>query len=230
MNDTNQSTLAVIVTSGGLDSCVVATLAAREYSVAMLHVRYGQRTEERETTAFSNISNAVGAVEKRIINMNYLGQIGCSSLTDPNMSVPENPDSGTPSTYVPFRNANLFAAAVSWAETLKARFVYTGINQIDSSGYPDCTEQFLNTFNQLISCGTRPDTQIQLVAPLLSMSKTQIVKLGLDINAPLHLSWSCYQNEDKACGICDSCRLRLQGFLSNNAVDPIPYQTNPFAS
>ncbi|MBN1878816.1 7-cyano-7-deazaguanine synthase QueC [bacterium] len=216
---------AVVVASGGLDSCVAATLAAREYRLAMLHARYGQRTSERELRAFHDISSDLKADRRLVIHLDYFSSIGGSSLTDDRMTIPVDgvKENIIPLTYVPFRNANLFAAATAWAEVIGAEKIYVGINQIDSSGYPDCTQEFLDAFNRLVRCGTRPDTQVQIVAPLISLSKQGIVRLGLDIGAPMDKSWSCYQRSDRACGICDSCRLRLDGFRANNAIDPIPY-------
>jgi 7-cyano-7-deazaguanine synthase len=228
MSTENTSQIAIIVASGGLDSCVAAKMASETFKPAMMHVQYGQRTAKRELKAFHDISKAINAYAKMVVNMDYLGHVGGSSLTDKTIRVPVVTESGIPSTYVPFRNANLFSAAVSWAEAIGAGIIYTGINQVDSSGYPDCTEHFLSAYNQVIFAGTRPETQIQLIAPLLGMSKKEIVQCGLELNAPFHLSWSCYQNTMTACGVCDSCRLRIDAFKRNNAIDPLPYVGNPF--
>ncbi len=215
--------LAVIVASGGLDSCIAAAVAAQTHRTAMFHVQYGQRTAERELKAFHAIADAIGSSLRLVIPMTHFSLIGGSALTDPGQPVLDTPDQAIPVTYVPFRNANLLAAAVAWAEVIGAEKIYTGINQVDWSGYPDCTQAFLDAFNFLVAKGTRPETHIKVVAPLMNLSKQAIVALGLKIDAPLHLSWSCYQNSDKACGVCDSCRLRLDGFAKNNAEDPILY-------
>lgn len=222
----NRKTLAVVVASGGLDSCVVATLVSQKHEIAMLHAQYGQRTSQRELKAFNDLADSLSVVRRLVIQLNHFSQIGGSSLTDNSIRVSEDgvQDNVVPATYVPFRNANLLAAAVSWAEVIGAHKVFVGINQIDSSGYPDCTEVFLSAFNRLVSAGTRPETHIEIEAPLILMTKREIVKLGLDIDAPLSKSWSCYQDTDVACGVCDSCRLRLDGFQKNNIPDPIPYR------
>lgn len=216
--------LAVVVASGGLDSCVVAAMTSRTHRIAMLHAQYGQRTAGRELQAFHAIADAVGASARLVIRMEHFAAMGGSALTDHTIAVPDKPAHTVPVTYVPFRNANLLAAAVSWAEVISAGTVFTGINQVDGSGYPDCTQTFLDAFNRLAAIGTRPETRIDIVAPLIMLSKRDIVALGLTLKAPLHLSWSCYQSSDAACGVCDSCRLRLDGFAKNNALDPIPYR------
>jgi 7-cyano-7-deazaguanine synthase len=216
--------LAVVVASGGLDSCVVAAMTAQTHRIAMLHAQYGQRTAGRELQAFHAIADAVGASIRLVIQLGHFAAMGGSALTDVAIAVPETPARAVPVTYVPFRNANLLAAAVSWAEVIGADTIFTGINQVDGSGYPDCTQAFLDAFNHLAAIGTRPETHIDIAAPLITLSKRDIVALGLKIKAPLHLSWSCYQNSDTACGVCDSCRLRLDGFAKNNARDPIPYR------
>ncbi|HPQ41871.1 MAG TPA: 7-cyano-7-deazaguanine synthase [bacterium] len=195
----------------------------------MLHVQYGQRTETRERQSFHAIADALNCTCRRVIRMDYIGQFGGSGLTDTDLEIPVTgiEPGCVPITYVPFRNANLFAAAVSWAEVIGAGHVYVGINQMDSSGYPDCTREFLDAFNHAIRTGTRPDTQIEIVAPLMVMSKAMIVTTGVRIGAPLDRSWSCYKNSDQACGLCDSCRLRLAGFKAAGIRDPIPYEQIP---
>jgi 7-cyano-7-deazaguanine synthase len=217
--------LAVVVASGGLDSCVVAALVSRKYNLAMLHAQYGQRTSSRELKAFNDIADSLNVNRRLVIQLDHFSRIGGSSLTDDTLQISEDgvQENIVPATYVPFRNANLLAAAVSWAEVIGARKVFIGINQVDSSGYPDCTQIFLSAFNRLVSIGTRPETQIEVEAPLILMTKREIVRLGLDIGAPLDKSWSCYQDSDVACGVCDSCRLRLDGFQKNAIPDPIPY-------
>ncbi len=229
MNDDIRTSypLAVIVASGGLDSCVTAAIARDRYRLAMLHVMYGQRTESRELQAFQDVADALGAEMRMVIRMDHFHQMGGSSLTDHEMAVPISglDETRIPSTYVPFRNANLLAAAVSWAEVIHAKAVFLGINAMDSSGYPDCRPEFLAAFNHLVIKGTKPETDITIQAPLLNLGKADIVAKGIELNAPLHKTWSCYTKVDSACGRCDSCLLRLKGFRENGRMDPIPYET-----
>jgi len=216
---------AVVLASGGMDSCVTATLAAERYDLAMLHVQYGQKTQQRELRAFHQIADALGAQARLITSLDHLAQIGGSSLTDASMAVSEADLETTeiPSSYVPFRNAHLLSIATSWAEVLGAVRIFFGAVEEDSSGYPDCREAFVAAYNALIAVGTRPDTEILVETPLIDLSKDAIVTLGLEKGAPIHLSWSCYQAEDVACGHCDSCALRLRGFARAGAEDPIAY-------
>lgn len=220
---------AVVVASGGLDSCVTAAIAARTHRLAMLHVQYLQRTESRELEAFHAVAAHLGCTFTRVISMDYIGDIGGSGLTDTELNVPTTgvEEGQIPITYVPFRNANLFSAAVSWAEVIGASKVFVGINRMDSSGYPDCTPAFLAAFNGAVRAGTRPETDIEVVAPLMEMSKADIVRTGMKMGAPMEKSWSCYKNTDRACGVCDSCRLRLAGFKAAGIRDPIPYDEIP---
>lgn len=219
-----KKSLAVVIASGGLDSCVCCGIASREHDLALMHVRYGQRTEERELRAFHAIAQHYQATHRVIVSMDHFRSIGGSSLTDATMDVPLETDlHGIPNTYVPFRNANLLAAATSFAEVIGANHIFIGVNAVDSSGYPDCRPSFIDAFNALIAVGTRPDTQIRIVAPLLHMNKCQIVQEGLRVKAPIEKSWSCYINSDFACGRCDSCRLRLKGFAEAGYADPIAY-------
>lgn len=222
-------TLAVVLASGGVDSSVTAAMAAEGHDVAMLHVSYGQRTEERERQAFQAIADHVRARHRLAIRMNHLSSIGGSSLTDPAIPVARADlhRSGIPSSYVPFRNATLLSAAVSWAEVLGAGAVYIGAVEEDSSGYPDCREGFFEAFRAVIATGTRPDARIALVTPVLHMSKAEIVRRGHALGVPFDLTWSCYSSEDVACGICDSCALRLRAFAAAGIVDPIPYHPRP---
>jgi len=218
---------AVVLASGGMDSCVLVALAARDHRVAMLHASYGQRTAARERQAFDAIANfyRVPPPLRLAVHLRHLADIGGSCLTDPSIPVPEGrlgrPD--VPPSYVPFRNANLLAAAASWAEALGATRVFFGAMEEDSSGYPDCRGAFVEAFNRLVEVGTRPDTHIQVVAPLLHKSKADVVRLGAELGAPFGLTWSCYQRDDAACGRCDSCLLRLRGFREAGIRDPIPY-------
>lgn len=217
--------LAVVLASGGMDSCVTAAIARETHRLAMLHVGYGQRTQVREHLAFHDIANFFGASRRLETSIAHLAQIGGSSLTDARLPVTEAnlQNTGIPTSYVPFRNAHLLAIATSWAETIGATRIYFGAVEEDSSGYPDCRQNFVEAFNHLIETGTKPDTQIRIVTPLIHMSKAQIVAKGMALEAPLHLTWSCYSSGDLACGHCDSCALRLRGFSQAGFEDPIEY-------
>jgi 7-cyano-7-deazaguanine synthase len=218
------SSRAVVLLSGGMDSCVCAALAARDHLPAAVHVSYGQRTERRERRAFEGICDHLGIHDRLIVRNEALPAIGGSALTDDKIAVPEShaAGSGIPVTYVPFRNAHFLAVAVSWAEGLGAHKVYIGAVEPDSSGYPDCRPEYYRAFNEVIRAGTKEGT-IEVVTPLIAMRKAEIVRLGLELNAPFDLTWSCYQREDRACGVCDSCVLRLHAFRDAGAEDPIPY-------
>jgi 7-cyano-7-deazaguanine synthase len=218
--------LAVVLASGGLDSCVTAAVARRQFNLALFHANYGQRSLERELEAFRAQAAFFQAAATLEVDLNYLGVIGGSCLTDLDQPVPtaEVEPPGIPSTYVPFRNSNLLAAAVAWAEVLGASAVFIGANILDNPGYPDCRPQYFEAFNQVIRLGTRPETHILIHTPLIHLDKAGIVRLGLELGAPLELTWSCYQDYAVACGRCSSCRLRLKGFAEAGAFDPIPYQ------
>jgi len=215
---------AVVLLSGGMDSCVCATLAAREYQTAAVHISYGQRTEEREKRAFLGICDRLGIHDRLLVRNDALRAIGGSALTDTNIKVPEALEIGreVPVTYVPFRNAHFLAVAVSWAEVLGAEKIYIGAVEQDSSGYPDCRPEYYRAFNEVVRTGTK-DGKIEIVTPLIGLRKSQIVTRGLELGAPLDLTWSCYSREDRACGVCDSCVLRLRAFRDARAEDPIPY-------
>ena len=225
---TGNRTRAVVLLSGGMDSCVCAALAARDHQPAAVHVSYGQRTEERERRSFQSICDRLGIRDRLLVRNEALRAIGGSALTDPGIAVPEahgigaSLSAGTPVTYVPFRNAHFLAVAISWAEVLGAGKVYIGAVEPDSSGYPDCRPEYYRAFNEVVRAGTR-DGSIQVVTPLIAMRKAEIVRLGLELHAPFDLTWSCYQREDRACGVCDSCVLRLRAFGEAGAQDPIPY-------
>ncbi|MBC8456131.1 7-cyano-7-deazaguanine synthase QueC [bacterium] len=215
--------IAVVLISGGLDSCVTAAIADQTNDLAFLHVRYSQRTEKREQQSFRDICRFYKPKHRLEIQMKYFSNIGGSALTDKSIEVPEKIQGKTPQTYVPFRNGNILSAAASWAETIGAEKIYIGAVEEDSSGYPDCTEEFLRKFETAVNAGTKPETKIKIIAPLLHYNKGEIVKKGIALGAPLHLTWSCYQNERIACGKCDSCRLRLKGFDLATERDTISY-------
>ena len=207
-----------------MDSCVCAALAARDYDAAALHISYGQRTEDRERRSFLGICDRLGIRDRMVVRNEALRAIGGSALTDPNIAVPESAVIGhdIPVTYVPFRNAHFLAAAVSWAEVLGAEKVYIGAVEQDSSGYPDCRPAYYEAFNRVVKAGTK-EGRIEIVTPLIALRKSQIVMLGLELGAPFDLTWSCYSHEDRSCGVCDSCVLRLRAFHEAGAADPIPY-------
>jgi len=218
---------AVILVSGGMDSCVTAAIAKAETDeIAFLHVSYGQRTQRRERQAFNDIADFYNVAKRLDVSIEYLTKIGGSSLTDASIEIAEaNLESKEiPTSYVPFRNANMLSIATSWAEVLKATRIYIGAVAEDSSGYPDCRPEFYAAFERTIEVGTKPDTLIEIVTPIIHLSKAEIVQKGIQLNAPLHLSWSCYRNEDAACGKCDSCALRLRGFERAGVSDPIEYE------
>ncbi len=220
--------MAVVLLSGGMDSCVTAALAARTHRIAALHSDYGQRTENREREAFEKIADRLGAEARMKIDQRYMTGIGGSALTDRSIDVPDADlvaaqQGEIPVTYVPFRNAHFLSAAVSWGEALGAERIFIGAVEQDSSGYPDCRPAYYRVFNELIAVGTRPETRIEIAAPLIGLSKAEIVRRGAAIGAPLELTWSCYQSEDLACGRCDSCVLRLKAFEAAGITDPVPY-------
>jgi 7-cyano-7-deazaguanine synthase len=221
---TERKTRAVVLLSGGMDSCVCATLAARELGAAAVHISYGQRTEQRERQSFLAICDRLGIREKLLVRNEALRAIGGSALTDPEIGVPESTTIGheIPITYVPFRNAHFLSVAVSWAEVLGAEKIYIGAVEQDSSGYPDCRPAYYRAFNEVIRTGTK-EGRIEIVTPLIGLRKREIVTLGLELGAPFDLTWSCYSQEDRACGVCDSCALRLRAFQEAGAADPVRY-------
>lgn len=217
---------SVVLLSGGMDSSVCAALAARDTEAAALHISYGQRTEDRELQAFERICDRLSIDKRLAVRNEVLSKVGGSALTDVSIAVPE---AGTeighgdvPVTYVPFRNAHFLSAAVSWAEVLDATRIYIGAVEQDSSGYPDCRPAYYLAFNEVIKAGTR-EGKIAIVTPLIALRKFEIVKLGLQVGAPFDLTWSCYSREDAACGVCESCTLRLRAFAEAGTADPIPY-------
>ena len=218
---------SVVLLSGGMDSCVCAALAARDTQAAAMHISYGQRTETRERQAFLRICDRLGIGKRLVVRNEVLQAVGGSALTDTSIQVPEVQGEigshGIPVTYVPFRNAHFLAAAVSWAEILDATRVYIGAVEQDSSGYPDCRPAYYKAFNAAVQAGTR-EGKIEIVTPLIALRKAEIVRLGLELGAPFDLTWSCYSREDRACGVCESCVLRLRAFAAAGSTDPIPYE------
>jgi 7-cyano-7-deazaguanine synthase len=220
---------AVVLLSGGMDSCVTAAIARQSHQLALLHASYGQRTQARERRAFEEIAGFYGVSERLLIHLDSFAQIGGSALTDRRITVPESeeavaPNAGIPITYVPFRNAHFLSAAVSWAEVIGADAIFIGAVAEDSSGYPDCRPEYYRAFAELVRQGTRPETHIEIMTPVIAMRKSEIVRRGEQLGAPLNLTWSCYQLEDEACGTCDSCRLRLRAFAEARLSDPIAYR------
>ncbi|HEX3282155.1 MAG TPA: 7-cyano-7-deazaguanine synthase QueC [Pyrinomonadaceae bacterium] len=221
-----QTELAVCLVSGGMDSCVTGAIADRDVAeLAFLHVSYGQRTEARERRAFEALADHYGVEKRLVVSLAHLVQIGGSSLTDPKIEIaqPSLQNQSIPTSYVPFRNAHLLSVATSWAEVIGARYIYIGAVAEDSSGYPDCRPEFYEAFERAIELGTKPSTTIQIRTPVIDMKKSEIVRLGQQLQAPLELTWSCYARSDSACGRCDSCALRLRAFRAAGVSDPIPY-------
>jgi 7-cyano-7-deazaguanine synthase len=220
---------AVVLVSGGMDSCLSAAIAREQFDLAFLHLNYGQRTETRELRAFHDIADHYDVTRRLVVSMQHLAAIGGSSLTDPR--VPVSPadlrGTGIPTSYVPFRNANMLAVAVSWAEVIGANAIFIGAVEEDSSGYPDCRREFYDAFNEVIRRGTRPESRIAIHTPVIGMTKRDIVLRAAELKVPLHLTWSCYRSEDRACGVCDSCALRLRGFQSAGLEDPLSYEHRP---
>ena len=218
--------LAIVLLSGGLDSCVTTAIASETHTIALLHVGYSQRTQLREYNSFRAIANYYKVPGKRILitRLDYLKKIGGSSLTDPTIPVDkDNANQLIPMSYVPFRNTHLLSIAVSWAEVIKAEKIYIGAVQQDSPDYPDCRSEYYDAFNRLIEVGTKPSTNIKVITPLLNMNKSEIVRKGIELAAPLHLTWSCYERNDMACGRCQSCTLRLKAFADAGVEDKILY-------
>jgi 7-cyano-7-deazaguanine synthase len=226
--DSSERDRAVVSLSGGMDSAVCLALAARDYDVYALHFSYGQRTERRELASARAVAKSVGVRKFLALRIDLFRQIGGSALTDVNIAVPHVPTAEQigaeiPVTYVPFRNAHFLSAAVSWAEVIGAKKIFIGAVEQDSSGYPDCRPAYYAAFQQLIRTGTR-DGEIEVVTPLIHLKKSEIVRVGMELRAPLKETWSCYSGEERACGVCDSCALRLRAFAEAGAADPIPYE------
>ncbi|MFB3922451.1 MAG: 7-cyano-7-deazaguanine synthase QueC [Terriglobia bacterium] len=221
--------LAVVLASGGMDSCVTTAIASLDYRLAMLHVTYGQRTEQRELRAFNALADFYHAEHRLVCHLEHMKQIGGSSLTDSAIAVERANLQRVeiPSSYVPFRNAHFLSIAVSWGEVLGARKVFIGAVADDSSGYPDCRPEYYEAFNRVIEAGTKPETQLEIITPVIHLRKSAIIRRGAELGAPFELTWSCYQSEDMACGVCDSCALRLRAFEEAGIADPIPYAVRP---
>jgi len=221
--------LAIVAVSGGLDSCITTAIASMEYGLALVHINYGQRTESKELESFHKIADHFQVDKRLVIDFTHFQKIGGSSLTDLSIKVTradlDNPK--VPSSYVPFRNANILSACVSWAEIIHAQAIFIGAVHDDSSGYPDCRPEFFSSFEKTLNLGTKPETEIKIETPIIQLDKKEIIELGIKLNAPLQYTWSCYSNEYEACGICDSCALRLRGFQHLNIVDPIAYKEIP---
>jgi 7-cyano-7-deazaguanine synthase len=217
-----------------MDSCVSTAIARERHgaaNIALLHAGYGQRTEKRERRAFDAIADYYEVRERLAVQLDHFRAIGGSALTDARIAVPENElgapgpqGSAIPVTYVPFRNAHFLSVAVSWAEVIGAGAIYIGAVTEDSSGYPDCRSEYYRVFQELVRVGTRPETRIEIVTPVITLKKNEIIRKGIQLGAPLHLTWSCYQNEEEACGACDSCLLRLRAFAEAGTPDPIGYR------
>ena len=226
---------AVLLLSGGMDSCVTVAIAHQTHRLALLHASYGQRTERRERRAFDDIADFYAVEERLVVRLDHFASIGGSALTDRRIPVPElegnfselsrGRRTSIPPTYVPFRNAHFLSVAVSWAEVIGATAVFIGAVAEDSSGYPDCRPEYYRVFVDLVRVGTKTETRIAIVTPVIGMCKSEIVQRGVELGAPLHLTWSCYQFEDEACGTCESCALRLRAFAEAAQPDPIPYRS-----
>jgi 7-cyano-7-deazaguanine synthase len=234
LSDVTDARKAVVLLSGGMDSCVSTAMARERHGAAnivLLHAGYGQRTQSRERRAFEEIADFYDVRQRLVVQLEHFRAIGGSALTDQNMAVPENAldapaetGDAIPVTYVPFRNAHFLSVAVSWAEALGAGAIYIGAVAEDSSGYPDCRPEYYRVFQELIRVGTRPETEIEIMTPVIKLKKNEIIREGLELGAPLHLTWSCYQNDDEACGVCDSCLLRLRAFAEAGVADPVRYR------
>jgi 7-cyano-7-deazaguanine synthase len=229
MNQNSHKPKAVVLMSGGMDSCVSAAIASRDYEIAALHASYGQPTEPRELQCFHALADHFGTAQRLVVKLDHFRSIGGSSLTDSSLPIHDADLSNRdiPNTYVPFRNAHFLSIATSWAEVLGGVKIFIGAVWEDSSGYPDCRPEYYDAFNKVIRAGTRSTTNITIETPLIHLSKREIVKKGIELKAPFHLTWSCYRDSDIACGACDSCALRLRAFQQAGVEDPIAYSTKP---
>ncbi len=221
---------AVVLLSGGMDSLVTTAIAHAEgFALAAIHINYGQRTWQKELESFRSICNHYNIEQRLEVNADFLAQIGGSSLTDYSMPVrgADFQDSSIPTSYVPFRNAGFLSMAVSWSEVIGAGRIFIGAVEEDSSGYPDCRKVFYDAFNTVIALGTKPETKIEVLTPLIELQKSDIIRKGMQLEAPFSLSWSCYKSEGTACGVCDSCARRLRAFELVGQRDPIEYEERP---
>lgn len=216
---------AIVLASGGMDSALTAAIADRKYELNLLHINYGQKTQKRELKAFRDLADHFKVKKTLVVNISHLRQIGGSSLTDNKISISKADlkNKKIPSSYVPFRNANILAIAVSWAEVTGSRRIFIGAVEEDSSGYPDCRKEFFDAYNRMITKGTKPGSGIKILTPIIGLTKKEIVLKSMRLNAPVHLTWSCYKNNKAACGECDSCGLRLRGFQLAGIKDPVKY-------
>ncbi len=216
--------LAVVLLSSGMDSAVCASVASQNYRLAFIHFQYGQKASQKELECFNKLVEFFKPEKVQIIELPFLKAFGGSSLLVEELEIPEKQENGIPSTYVPFRNGIFLSIATAWAEVIGAKKIFIGVNEVDFSGYPDCRKEFVTTFNQAINIGTKPETDIEIETPIINLTKKDIVKLGVKLGTPFHLTWSCYKGGEKACGRCESCRLRLKAFKEAGVPDPIPYE------
>ena len=217
--------LVVVLLSSGIDSTVCASVASQKYRLAFLHFQYGQKAQKKELECFYKLVEFFKPEKFHIVSLSFLKTFGGSSLTSDELEIPEQPVEGIPSTYVPFRNGIFLSIAAAWAEVIGAKKIFIGVNEIDFSGYPDCKEEFIKVLNQAINIGTKPETQIKIETPVIKLSKKEIVELGIKLRTPFHLTWSCYKGNEKACGKCESCKLRLKAFKEAGIQDPISYES-----
>ncbi len=217
---------AIVLVSGGMDSALTAAYADQKYSLSFLHINYGQKTQARELKAFYDIADYYKVTKKLVVDISHLRDIGGSSLTDRKLKITKADlkSKVIPTSYVPFRNANILSIAVSWAEVAGVKKIYIGAVEEDSSGYPDCRKDFFDAFNVMINKGTKPGSGIKIETPLINLTKKDIVLNSIKLRAPIHLSWSCYKENKAACGECDSCALRLRGFQQAGIEDPVKYK------
>lgn len=217
--------LAVVLISSGIDSAVCASMASLDHELAFLHFQYGQRAAKRELECFFKLVEYFNPREFLVVDLFFFKRIGGSSLVSEKMDLPEVSEGVVPSTYVPFRNGVFLSIATAWAEVIDAKKIYIGVNQVDFSGYPDCTSKFIEAFNQVINIGTKPETKIRIETPIINLTKKEIVLTGVKLKTPFHLTWSCYRGEKLACGKCESCKIRIRAFKEAGIEDPILYET-----
>ena len=226
-NPNQHSNLAVVLVSGGMDSATVLGIAAsKDHRLALIHFDYGQRSQISENRAFKSLSKHYKAEMTLTVPMDFLKTIGGSALLEDNIPIPDKtPLHGEiPATYVPFRNGIMLSIASAWAEVIGAEYIYAGFVEEDSSGYPDCREEFVNAMEQAVNLGRKPENTVSIIAPLIHMAKTEILRLGIILGVPYHLTWSCYREGEKQCGTCPACRLRRKAFAGAGIPDPVPYE------